>query len=238
MTRVDYQGTPLPVEFQEARVVIATPMQSMCHAYYTVSVVGMITHAMKEAPGVGTSLITFGSSILPWSRQLLVGRAKKIGCTHMLWIDSDMKFPPDTLLRLVRHGKSIVAANCMVRRAPFRCTAQVGGEELITTDDSTGLEKVDRIGLGLALVEMKVFEAIPRPWFELEYIPDLDVFRGEDYGFCMKVQAAGFEMYVDHDLSKEVEHCTVMGLNPRHRTPDDPPFDGDPGNSSEGASNA
>lgn len=225
--RRKHDGTPLPIEFQKARVIVAVPATDMCHTRFATSLCGLIAYSMKEAPGLGVSCVTYGTSILPWSRQLLVYRARKLGASHMLWLDSDMVFPSDTLIRFVRHQKDIVAANCMVRRAPFRCTAQVGGKELITSPESSGLEKADRLGLACALVSMEVFERVPEPWFELQWLPEEHLFRGEDYGFCLKVLEAGFEMYIDHDLSKQVEHLALFGLNPTHRTPETPAYVGD-----------
>ena len=54
-------------------------------------------------------------------RQQLVDQALDTSCTHIMWIDSDMKFPPDTLQILLSYKKDIVAGNYSTR-VPTDCS--------------------------------------------------------------------------------------------------------------------
>jgi hypothetical protein len=70
------------------------------------------------------------------------------------------------------------------------------------------------MGFGMVWVATDVFRAMPKPWFSHEWLPDQEVFRGEDYYFFERAREAGFECYVDHDLSKEVGHIGSFTFNP------------------------
>jgi hypothetical protein len=147
-------------------------------------------------------------SVIPGNRNTLVNKALKDGATHVLFIDTDMVFPADTLDRLLAHGKSIVMANCCIRSLnPAKATAQRDGRVVWTEQGSTGLEEVHRCGFGVALIDIEVFESLPKPWFEFPYLPDRDDYGGEDVYFCDRAREAGYSLYIDHDLSKQIGHC-------------------------------
>jgi GT2 family glycosyltransferase len=131
--------------------------------------------------------------------------ALEAGATHLLWIDSDMEFQPDLLVRLLAHDLPMVGVNATMRRLPHNnCARYADGTELTTSIDSTGLEKVDRTGFGVMMLKAEVFQKIAMPWFAFEWMPERHVFMGEDYFFLLKAKAAGYEVVVDQDVSKGV----------------------------------
>lgn len=198
------------------RVVIASPMMDMCHTSFCASLVHLVAHTMTAAgSSFELQFMQFGTSILPQSREFLAVRALEEGATHMLWIDSDMEFPEDMLLRFARHNEPIIGANCMARRPPYMLTARdAAGEQVFTTAESTGIEKVSRIGFGVVWMTTEVLKAMSHPWFDLEYIPSKGIFRGEDFYFCDKAVASGFTLHIDHDISKQVKHVGQFGYSP------------------------
>lgn len=122
------------------------------------------------------------------------------GATHILWLDADMTFPPDTALRLLAHDRDIVAANYVTRVAPSRPTAKRDGH-CISSIDATGLEAVDHVGMGVFLMKASVVANIPSPrfWYSTQT-------ETEDVYFCRQLRAAGHVISIDHDLSKQVGH--------------------------------
>lgn len=202
---------------EKARVAVLTPCDDMVKSEYHGSMIQMLqrTYAERNSPIEMISVQAFGSSILPFSREQLAIYAINVGATHTLWIDSDMKFPADMLLRLYRHHQPIVGINAMSRREPYRNCAQVRpDEQLTTTLDSSGLEKVHRMGFGVVWIDVEIFKAMGHPYFDFEYVPEKGVWRGEDFGFFDRARTLGHEFYVDHDLSKEVFHMGSFGFNP------------------------
>jgi hypothetical protein len=82
--------------------------------------------------------------------------------------------------------------------------------------DSTGLEEVESIGMGVMLISRKVFEKLSEPWFETPWRTDKRGYIGEDVFFCRKATAAGFKIYIDHDVSKEIGHIGTFEFKHDH----------------------
>jgi hypothetical protein len=125
-----------------------------------------------------------------------------------------MRFPKTTIERLIAHDKPIVGVNATTRSIPVRSTAknlEIDFEKkenhwrAVSSKGKTGLEQVTAIGCGVMLVKKEVFEKTPRPWFWFEVLPG-DKLLGEDVYFCVKAHDAGFDCWVDHDLSNEIGH--------------------------------
>jgi len=138
------------------------------------------------------------------------------GVSHVLWIDADMRFPADTLCRLLAHGLDIVGANCRGRGEPHLPTAQINGQSV---QPATGLQRVDVVGFGIVLTSITALRRTQQtqgdPLFLQEWVGRVNgkpIYRSEDHFFCGKAHAAGFPIYVDHDLSKDCRHITTMEL--------------------------
>ena len=84
--------------------------------------------------------------MLPQNRDLLVKAGQESGATHCKWFDDDMRFPKDSILRLLEHDKEIVCANYRFRTRPKQFVSYTKGKGYIrTTKKSRGLEKVTGI---------------------------------------------------------------------------------------------
>jgi hypothetical protein len=51
---------------------------------------------------------------------------------------------------------------------------------------------------------MSVFDKLPKPWFTTRI--EGEKILGEDYYFCEQAAKAGFEIWCDGNLSREVGH--------------------------------
>ncbi len=207
----------LRVVKDEPVVAICIPSDDHVHAAFCLSLAQMVLHTLAGSDTTlrGLTIQHVGASILPHSRYTLVKQSQRHNATHLLYLDSDMTFPADTLLRLLRHDKDMVSINAMSRRPPHNTTAWLGPDvPAITTPDSTGLEKAWRTGFAVVMIKARVFEGMNAPYFGLEFVPEKDEFRGEDYVFFDAARAAGFELYIDHDLSKQVNHMGCFSYNP------------------------
>jgi hypothetical protein len=138
-------------------------------------------------------------------REAVLASAIERQATHLLWLDTDMTFPPDTAIRLALHNQPVVACNCVMRTERVLFTARRDGQPVETTAESSGLALVDTVGPAVMLMRTDVVRGLPRPWFEHgRNAAGEDV--GEDVMFCRKLSAAGQDIYIDHDLSKEIGH--------------------------------
>jgi len=156
-------------------------------------------------------LVSMGT-LLVSQRHELVDMAQKEGATHILWLDSDMRFPADLFSRLLDRDMDVVAANCPKRRMPIGPTAGNFDVEtrrkvdVFTRPESTGLEQVDMVGTGVMLCRMSVFDQIPKPYFATPWVAEANSYQGEDVYFCKLLKDAGIPVFIDHDVSKEIGH--------------------------------
>jgi hypothetical protein len=150
------------------------------------------------------------TSLLARSRQECLEDALNHGCTHALFLDVDQAFPQDTAHQLLKWGKPIVAANIPVKTSPSFPTARLRGPTSfgipLDSHGKVGLEKVWRIGTGVMLIDLSILKDMPKPWFEVCYSKKNAQFIGEDWFFLGKAEEAGHDVYVDHDLSKQIGH--------------------------------
>jgi GT2 family glycosyltransferase len=179
---------------------------------------------------VGTShhkvvLYTSSGTLLSAQRQDLAKSAIEAGCTHTMWLDSDMRFPKDTIIRLLKHDIGIVCANYAKRRFPTEPIAvrKNGKDEdaktiqrVYTEDHSTGLVDVDYCGMGVMLVKAEVYKTMEYPWFAIPWVPNAQDYMGEDVWFCRRAAENGTKTYIDQDLSKEVHHIGSFEFKHEH----------------------
>jgi hypothetical protein len=155
-------------------------------------------------------LFTSHGTLIASQRMELARQALEEKADYLLWLDSDMRFPRETIGHLILRDKPIVAANYATRRMPVKPVAMMdnNGEigRVYTAPDSEGLQPVDYIGMGVMMVKREVFEKVEAPWFAIPYSTIGNHYIGEDVFFCRKAREAGYEVLVDHDLSHQVKH--------------------------------
>ena len=132
-----------------------------------------------------------------------------------------MRFPQDMISRLLAHDVDIVATNCARRRMPTGPTAQIykenGDRELVwSMPESTGLQEVGSVGMGVMLIKAGVFKALSEPWYETPWRSDKRGYIGEDVFFCKKARESGFKIWIDHDVSKEIGHIGMFEFKHDH----------------------
>lgn len=158
--------------------------------------------------------------------QLREGSAKAVletGASHILFIDSDMMFPRDTIKMLLSRDRDIIGANYIQRTDQTKWTAQINNNSVISTGQK-GVQEVDIIGMGVCLIKTDVFRKIKQPWFNTPF--ENGSYLGEDAYFCREAQKNGFKIYVDHDLSQQVHHIGEIKLGcenyqiPEYNIPD------------------
>lgn len=138
------------------------------------------------------------------ARNNIAKYAKDNKFDYIFWVDSDIILPKDTLVKLLSHGKDIVAGvyaykiiggkNVVAKRKKEGDTSDDPKYEDIPVSDilkHKGLMKVDGFGFGCVLTKTEIFDKIPYPWFI--YTQEM----GEDIYLCRKAQNAGYELFLD-----------------------------------------
>lgn len=129
------------------------------------------------------------------------------GADWLLFIDPDMQFPPNSLLRLLHHGVDIVGVDYRRRGPPYNKLGDFNAETMPQADH--GLIERNYLGLGLFLVRKTVFDILPKPWFSRVYeVNDKNrhTMMTEDLWFGYHARKAGFKIWCDIDLTREVLH--------------------------------
>lgn len=196
-------------------VVVAVCSGETWKAPFGLSLVKMVADFSQKYDGFDSQRIRVNvkyGSMLFNMREELAKKALELDATHLLFVDTDQTFPPDTLRRLVQWKEPIVACNIATKQFPTQPTARLFdkknpyGKLLLTWKDSIGLVPVWRVGTGIMLIETRVFRKVTKPWFPVVWKEEIQKYQGEDWGFCEKAEAFGFHAMVDQGLSWEVGH--------------------------------
>ncbi len=150
-------------------------------------------------------------------RDLALEQARSDGFTHVVFLDADMIFQDDLLLRILRHVAldAVVSGFYTLKHPPYAPVVFQGGmlsasgryriyhyDDAYDQVDTRGLRAVEVVGMGCALIPLSIVDAIgPRPWFEYRNDDDDWPLVSEDVPFCEKVRAAGFPIYLDPSIT-------------------------------------
>lgn len=212
------------------KIMILVPCYEKVDALFAFDLAQMMALTVAAMPadagvelGLSMNIGTYAHS----SRQELVNDALAQGATHILWLDSDMRFPRDLLIRLLQHQVPVVGINYSKRRFPpdFVAIEEIDIEKnvskrLLTRDEDEGLAEVHALGFGAVLMERSVFVNLPdpeeQPWFWFEYLGPGRGQIGEDVYFCRLIREHGQRIFVDQDLSKECGHLGQFEYKVHH----------------------
>lgn len=177
------------------------------------------TMKAKTAHAIGCLCIESGDLVIDFlmmqscdiasSRMWLVKESRKKGATHLLFIDSDMMFPPDTLKRLLEREKEIIGVEYNKRKFPLQTvTAYLPDVEKSETEPF----KVGVAGTGVMLIDLSIFddEKMGKNWFSFGRNAEGENVIGEDGWFCNTARSAGHDVWVDPTI--KVLHLGEYGF--------------------------
>lgn len=193
-------------------MLIAVPSGETWEASFGTSMCSLIGYeASRNA--IDFCLMNSKGSILPESRQRLADEGVSGGFTHIFWVDADQAFPHFTLEDLLKWKEPIVGCAIATKTHPSHSTAvkrhprEIGKTvELSIFPGDTGLEEVFRVGFGVLLTEVRIFDKVRQPWFEMRWKPEERKFIGEDWHFLEQAEKAGFHPKIDVGLSQLIGH--------------------------------
>lgn len=194
-------------EGKPTSVSILVPTRDTVYSHFSYSLGNLIK--TTTLMGIEVHLFFDASTILINQRENLINQAIEVKSEWALWLDSDMMFPPTTLLRLLAHNQDIVACNYMKRSYPFKSVAFMDTndwESWVPLQSEDELLTVEAIGMGCVLMRTSVFEKLNRPYFEYTYQPKTKDWGGEDFTLFKKLNGAGVQLKVDTNLSNEIYH--------------------------------
>jgi hypothetical protein len=202
------------------RVALCVASGDLVNVFWAHDFARMVGWTTSTAPDVDLmTLVCTGSQIVQQRNTLLTAVLEDGGFTHALWTDTDMRYPKDTLLRLMAYEAPIVCANYTKRQAPFEPVARdASGAPVYTEHESGGLQEVAGCGFGVMLLDVPAVKGsgIKPPYFMVPWNPNTGKYMSEDHYFCFKATEKGLPVMIDQDLSKEVAHVGRLELTYEH----------------------
>lgn len=206
------------MKLSEARVAFGIPVGSdLVHWRFMASLM-----EMHKSPQHG--LIVRQGSIIDRSRneivRLMLDHPARF--THLLFLDSDMIFPQNTLQRLLDLDVP-VAGGLYYQRVPpfapivFKRDAQGSYTSFKPADLKSPEQNVDALGTGCLLIRREVLEQLVYPWFAIQWQGSVQ--RGEDLYFCELCHQAQIPVTLATDLIIGHVSSSAVSRRPDHFEP-------------------
>lgn len=204
-------------------VSIAIPIAQVVEPRTLQSMMSLVKHSVKS--GINIQDIGFTERVLiDEARNMLVETFLKESTEWLFWMDSDMVFPEDTLVKLFNVAESknakMVSGVYYQRKGLNYPVLWSRGEDLEISGTKTGLNsprsktnkyvgtfafpdinkkepfKAHAAGFGCVLVHRSVFEVMARPWFKF-----IKNECSEDFYFFVNAHELGFDLWVEPTIN-------------------------------------
>ena len=201
-------------------VFIAMPCYDSVKINTMLSVVKLIQQLSKS--GIEAGIHTMKSPLIHQARNYLTSVFLTTEYQYLLFVDSDVEFEPESVMRMLVAKKDIVCT-------PYRVKAEQLDKHIYTVEFkdpknilvlAEGLVEIEAGPTGLMLIDRKVFEKIikhrPDLKFKNPVKPEADKSHefyynffdfafedgytiGEDLSFCKLARKEGFKLYANTD---------------------------------------
>ena len=203
-------------------IFIAMPCYDSVKINTMLSVIKLVQQLHKS--GVECGIHTMKSPLIHQARNYLTSVFLTTEYQYMLFIDSDVEFEPEAVLRMMVAKKNIVCT-------PYRVKAEDITKNIYTVEFkdpknilvlAEGLVEIEAGPTGLMLIHRRVFEKIMKNHHDLKIInkatPDADKSHefyynffdfgfsdgyamGEDVSFCRLARGNGFKIFANIESS-------------------------------------
>jgi len=212
-------STPQLVKKHSLKVVIGVP----CFELGRFNVFNECLDALIK-PDDSAILRVRGQSVSA-NRNVIIEKAIEHDSEYVFFLDDDLVFASDTLIKLLSHDKDYVVGHYCMRNYPFKSIIfdhqnPDGSVRWFTLNGDKGLVPVKASGAGGLLVKTEVFKRVTplvntfgkKCWFTLGQIdPDL---WNDDIDFCHLMNKNEVEMYCD--LNAPIGHVMTSVIWPNY----------------------
>lgn len=208
------------VNLSGVRLVIGTPTHD---GRFTLQYLRSFMRTIEALRGLGVTcdLITVpGESLITRARNHIVRQFRQTTGTHLLMIDEDMGWEPQSVIRLLVAAQDVdVVGGCGPRKAyPITFCGNFPGGDRIELHPANGLVRLDEIGSGFLLMTRKCLDMMCETYLELRYIEppamielfalfDCKIEAGrywsEDFAFSRRWRAIGGTVWADPQITLE-----------------------------------
>lgn len=180
------------MENNQTKVLIGLPALEMMKTK-TAHALGCL---LLESPELILDFLVIQSCDIASNRMWLAKQAVEKGATHLLFIDSDMLFPPTALKTLLSRDKDIIGVEYHKRQFPLQTVTAYDPK---VEKSETEPFRVGVAGTGLMLIKTAVFKnpKMNKNWFSFGRNAEGKNVIGEDGWFCNTAKEAGYNVWVD-----------------------------------------
>jgi glycosyltransferase involved in cell wall biosynthesis len=179
-----------------------------------------------------------GCSVVSRARNVIAKQFLESDCDHLMFIDADMTFDPESVIRLMawNQERGIVAGAYVARKEAKTYILSIDGGNGINgthgkiTMDEDGLVRAYRVATGFMMIQKQVFTKLAEQhpeWKHMDtnspqmlysffdFLVTPEGMIGEDFLFCDRAREAGFEVWIDPTIKLGhmgvVEHKSDFG---------------------------
>jgi choline kinase len=194
--------------YKQLKVVIGIPSNGYIRAETITSLIEAISY-LKDSEVI-VSCPT--GCHIHQLREYLAEQSLQLGATHLMFIDSDMIFEPQGIIKLIKADKPIIGGDYNYKLTPKMSVTKIDPEKI----DKKYIEEdpnfpgylrlkennrpdfpfeVKAIATGFMLIKTEVFQKIKKPWFWFDIEDEKLV--GEDLYFCQKARKENISIWCE-----------------------------------------
>lgn len=195
-------------------VFIAIPSYKEINVAVMTSLISALNKMLTEGIHYDVGVLT-GDCHVDDARNSLVASFLDTEATHLLFVDADVTFSPDSLVTLVKHNKDVVGGTYRFKRDDEDYPIVLFDKDNIHFDDNTGLVQVKGVPGGLLCIKRRVIEKLYKKFKSKGVWTNktdhgqhgiVEIFartvesgrsrRSGDYEFCCRAAKAGFKIWL------------------------------------------
>ena len=223
------QGMPLPpsdmAKLRGMKLWVATPCYGgMLTDIYTASLLKMQNLFWHLGVEFYTYFVRNESNVCRARNECVAAfMGKGEGYTHFMFLDADIGFQADSVVRLLMSGKEVIAGGYRKKcqKEDYTVTFQEGKFDIVG-----GVCEVERAGAGFLMIQRGVFEKMMKHYPEMKYetfshllsekeraftytffenyYDENGIGWSEDYGFCNRWKNMGGKIHLD--VTAKLDH--------------------------------
>jgi hypothetical protein len=198
-----------------------------CHTDYMWSVFRFVHYCAQQKLDA-TFYPIFWDSLISRARNAAAAEFLSSDATHLLFIDADISFDPEDVLKLIQSNKDVICSPYPKKYIkdnpndgrPFEPVdfAVSGSMRKVSEKEY----EIQSVATGFLLIKRNVFENLIDKYPEIEYVNDIDgygpgkvmhdffrvhinpntkIYESEDWGFCTLWRNMGGKVYARNDIS-------------------------------------
>jgi hypothetical protein len=222
---------PQPFDFTKVKLFVATPCYGgMAHGFYVRALLQLQVYAMQANMSMVVSFL-FNESLITRGRNKLADQFMDSDCTHLMWIDSDIAFNPEHLMRMIAADVDVICGVYPKKEINWNSVASAVSRHVAPNDlrhhtgsfvvnlkgykgavavDTNKPVEIFNGGTGFMLVKRQVMEKMARSKKVKKYINDVGDSSGDNSAFGKKITqffTESIEPGIGRLLSEDYHFC-------------------------------